>query len=238
MPISWTAWAAATAIGQRLRVGHADVLGRGDDDAAGDEPRVLAGLDHPGQVVQRGVDVAAPHRLDERADDVVVLVALSVVAQQRPVDRRRDGVGVDDRARSSSSVRPAPAVGATARRGLERGQRASGVAGREPDDRRAGFVAEDDGAAEPAGVLHRAVDEHAEVGVGQRLERQQQRPGQQRRDHRERRVLGGRGDEDHPAVLDAGQQGVLLGLAEPVDLVEEQHRGRRRTGRGASAPSP
>ena len=37
------------------------------------------------------------------------------------------------------------------------------------------------------------------------------------------RVLGGRGDQRHPAVLDAGQQGVLLGLREAVHLVDEQH---------------
>ena len=42
------------------------------------------------------------------------------------------------------------------------------------------------------------------------------------RDDREARVLGGRGDQRHPPVLHAGQQGVLLGPGEPVDLVDEQ----------------
>ena len=64
-----------------------------DDDAARDEPRVLPRLDHAREVVQRRVDVGAAHRLDERADDVVVLVALPVVAQQGAVD----GVGDDAR---------------------------------------------------------------------------------------------------------------------------------------------
>ena len=57
----------------------------------------------------------------------------------------------------------------------------------------------------------------------EQLERQQERARQQRRDHRERRVLGRRGDEDHPAVLHPGQKGVLLGLREAVDLVEKEH---------------
>ena len=59
---------------------------------------------------------------------------------------------------------------------------------------------------------------------------QQQRPGQQRRDHREERVLGGGRDQGDPAVLDGRQQRVLLGLGEPVHLVDEQHRlpGRRQ----------
>ena len=72
-------------------------------------------------------------------------------------------------------------------------------------------------------VGHGAIDQHAEVVVGQRLEREQQRTREQRRDHRERRVLGRRRDEDDPAVLDSGQQRVLLRLREAVDLVEEQH---------------
>ncbi len=41
-------------------------------------------------------------------------------------------------------------------------------------------------------------------------------------DHREVRVLRGRRDQGHPAVLDGREQGVLLGLAEAVDLVQEE----------------
>ena len=50
------------------------------------------------------------------------------------------------------------------------------------------------------------------------------RPGQQRRIHLEGRVLGGRADQDDVARLDAREEGILLGLVEPVDLVEEQDR--------------
>src|SRR2546430_2351927 len=60
---------------ERRRVGHPDVLARVHDQPPGDEARVLPRLDHPGQVVQRGVGVAAADALDERADDVVMLVA-------------------------------------------------------------------------------------------------------------------------------------------------------------------
>ena len=44
------------------------------------------------------------------------------------------------------------------------------------------------------------------------------------RDDREVRVLRRRGDERDPAVLDGREQRVLLGLGEPVDLVDEEHR--------------
>src|SRR6478752_6633495 len=57
--------------GKRLRVGQADVFGRRDDEATGDEPRVLPRLDHAGEVVHGGVDVGSADGLDEGADDVV-----------------------------------------------------------------------------------------------------------------------------------------------------------------------
>src|SRR5687768_18007067 len=46
---------------------QADVLAGRDDQPAGHEPWVLAGGQHPGQVVQGGVRVGAADRLDERA---------------------------------------------------------------------------------------------------------------------------------------------------------------------------
>ena len=80
---------------QRRRVGQADVLAGEDDHPAGDEPGVLAGLEHPRQVVDGGLRVAAAHRLDERADDVVVLVAVAVVAHRGPVQGLLDDLGGD-----------------------------------------------------------------------------------------------------------------------------------------------
>jgi hypothetical protein len=63
-----------------------------------------------------------------------------------------------------------------------------------------------------------------EILRGQRLEHVHPRPRQQRVVHFERRVLGGRADENQRAVLDIGQEGVLLRLVEAMHLVEKQHR--------------
>ena len=70
----------------------------------------------------------------------------------------------------------------------------------------------------------------------QRLEGEQHAAGQQRRDDREVRVLGGRREQGDRPVLDRGEQRVLLGLAEPVHLVDEEH-GRRAAGAAGAGPS-
>ena len=56
------------------------------------------------------------------------------------------------------------------------------------------------------------------------LQPEQGGPAEQRRVDLEVRVLGGGADQDQQPALDRRQQGVLLGLVEPVDLVEEQDR--------------
>ena len=79
---------------------------------------------------------------------------------------------------------------------------------------------------EPAlGIGQGPVDQRADRVRVERLERQHPRARQQRSDHLERRVLGCRADQDDRSALDVRQQGVLLGLVEAVDLVEEDDRG-------------
>ena len=73
----------------------------------------------------------------------------------------------------------------------------------------------------------------ADVVVGERAQLQHQRPRQQRRDHGERRVLGGRPTSSDDPVLHRREQRVLLGLGEAVHLVDEQH-GLLASQRGAS----
>jgi len=81
---------------QGLWIGEPDVLTGEDDDAARDEHRVLAGVDHPHEPIESGVGVRAAHALDERADRVVVLVAGAVV-QETPALERLADLGPSDR---------------------------------------------------------------------------------------------------------------------------------------------
>ena len=71
-------------------------------------------------------------------------------------------------------------------------------------------------------VGERPPDDRRRPARRQRLEAPDAQPRQQRRVDLEVGVLGRRADEGDRAVLDVGQQGVLLGLVEAVDLVDEQ----------------
>ena len=108
---------------------------------------------------------------------------------------------------------------------LERGERAPGVAAGDPHEVRRGRRRSRVWApASPRSSASGGIDEVGDlVVVEQRLERDEHRAREQRGDDAERRVLGRGRDEDDGAVLDAGQQRVLLGLGEAVDLVEEEH---------------
>jgi hypothetical protein len=150
--------------GQRRRVGHADVLAGEDDHPAGDEPGVLAGHQHPGQPVQRRVDVGATHALDERAHHVVVRVAVAVVAQRGHVDRLLGGGEVDlllaQRLRAG-------------RGGFQRREGLADVAGCQPYQMIFGGAGEGDGTAQAALVGERAADQQPHRVVVDRLEGQQ-----------------------------------------------------------------
>ena len=64
---------------ERLRIGIADVLGGEHDHPPRDEARVLAALEHRGEVEDRCVGVGSAHRLDERGREVVVRIRCLVV---------------------------------------------------------------------------------------------------------------------------------------------------------------
>ncbi len=68
-----------------MRVGVSYVFGGQDHEPPGHEDRVFSGLQHPGQIMQSRIRVAAAHAFDERADNVVVLFP---AVAQRPVSHR------------------------------------------------------------------------------------------------------------------------------------------------------
>ncbi len=190
------------------RVGHADVFRGEDDDPAGDEARVLPRLDHAGQVVEGGVGVGAAHALDEGADDVVVLVALAVVADGGLVDgllHHLDGDVVGQQGGGLQVGQRAPGVSPASRTSCSF---ASGCRTAAPLRPRSSVTARSRTAATSSSVSDSRVSSSERDSSGEMTEKN----GFSR----------GRADEGDPAVLHGREQRVLLGLVEAVDLVDEQ----------------
>src|SRR5664280_2909835 len=190
-------------------VGVADVLGGEDHHPPHDEPRVLAALQHHRQVVQRGVGIRAPRRLDPRGDVVVVAVAALVVEDRPPLQRVLDTL----------QGHPLLAQLRGGRGGqLERVERRTRVA----------FAARRQEVERVRLHRHRgargAAQHRCQLLGGQGLQCIHAQAREQRAVDLERRVLGGGADQRQQALLHRGQQRVLLGLVEAVDLIEEQHR--------------
>ena len=115
------------------------------------------------------------------------------------------------------------------RRALEDVERRPGVAAGERDEVLEGVVGEADAAVRPERprqpallVGERPADDGSDLVVGQRLEPPDAHPRQQRRVDLEVGVLGRRADQRDRPVLDVGEERVLLGLVEAMDLVEEE----------------
>jgi hypothetical protein len=77
-------------------------------------------------------------------------------------------------------------------------------------------------------VDERALQEELDLLDAQRAQHEDARPREQRPVDLEARVLGRGADQHHRAVLDRGQQAVLLRLVEAMDLVHEEDRPARR----------
>ena len=166
--------------------------------------------------MQCGVDITASDALDERADDVVVLVAIPVVAHR---GRLHGGLQISEFDDITRAARRRHDAGG----GFERGESSAGITPGDAQQVLARVVGQADSAVEPPGVDKRSIDQGRQILVVQWLEREDQAARQQWRDHREARVLGGRSDERHPAVLYRGQQRILLSFAKSMHLVDEEH---------------
>ena len=104
---------------------------------------------------------------------------------------------------------------------FQSGQRPASIAAGEPHDQFSGLVVDGD-AGQPLGMGQGTRNHCSHFVVGERGEHEQHRPRQQRTHQAHARVLRGGCDQRDPAVLHRRQQDILLGLGEPVDLVDEQ----------------
>ena len=196
------------------RIGHADVFAGQDDQSAGDEPGVLADVEHPGQPVQTGIGIGAPDALDEGAGHVVVGIA---AVTQRLGAQRRLGIGQHyTGTRTIARLLRCP-TGGQGSRHLQTGQGMSTIPGGPVDQEVQRIIVGFDG------LDGQPPFQEAPQRLGpQGLQSEQGGTRQQRGVDLEERVLGGGPDEHQQSGLHRRQEGVLLGLVEPMDLVEEQ----------------
>ena len=80
---------------QRLRIGQPDVLDSHTHDAARDIDRMLAAREHAREPVEGRVHVRGPHRLVERADQVVVAFLCLVVERSAALHGCGDAGGIE-----------------------------------------------------------------------------------------------------------------------------------------------
>ena len=219
-----TASLAATATVQRLRIGVADVLGREADQPSRDVQRVLAGFHHARQPVDGGVRIAVAHRLVQRGDEVVVLLA-DLVVEQRPALHR-----LLRRARRQRCCMPSTS-GRRADASSSRfsADRASPLAWRRSPCRASGSTSTASRRGRDRASAQRTFEDRDDLLACQPAQHEHLRTRQQRGVDLERRVLGRRADQHDVAGLDARKEGILLRLVEPVNLVDEDDRAADRS---------
>ena len=194
------------------RVGHADILAGKSHQTARHVERVLAPAQHARQPVQSGVRIGAAHRLVQGRDEVVVLLA-GLVVQGSP--------GGDDTAQPFNVkwFRAACVLGGEDL--LNHAQQVAAVAVGHGQQGGAGILSQGEAAT------RQGLGARQQLGQGGLVQAAQDHDLAARQEgavELEARVLGGRTDQDDCSVLNIGQEGVLLGAVETVDLVDEQER--------------
>ena len=155
---------------QAARIGIADILAGEDHHPPRDEARILAGLQHLGQPVERRMGIGTAQALDEGRDRVVVAVFVAVVGDHPALHAvlHRGGIHMHD----AFGVRRRAAHGH-----LERRQGAPGVTladvGQEPEGRCGDLRPNRAEAAR--GVAQRAVEQLAHGRAVERAELEDER---------------------------------------------------------------
>ena len=206
---------------KRVGIGHPDVLAGEDHQAPCHKAWILAGLDEARHPVEARVGIRASQALDESRDEVVVLLAPvaegSCLAGTLDVFHRDRGQ--PPRGCARLRCRAPGSTPCEGHRHFQGGEHRPGVAFGQVDQARQrvriGLEALD---------MQGAFGKLAKVRRCESLESPERRPTEQGSVEREERVLRRRTDQDDHALLDPGQERVLLSLVETMDLIEEQDR--------------
>jgi len=207
---------------QRARIGQTDVLPGHAHNTPRQIARVSAAIEHAAKPIEGRIRMRAAHGLVQGrnliVEGVAPLVEAAQILAQGAREQRRVNLALarrQGRARDLFQVVQKPAR-------IAIGARAEDLARR--------LVEFQAGQFRGARIGHRAQEERVELFLIEALEHIDGSPGEQCTVHLERGILGGCANEDEQPRFDMRQEGVLLALVEPVDLIDEQERLAPRLG--------
>ena len=195
---------------QSLGIGKADILHRKPRQTAQKIERIFSALDHARRPVERRIGIRTAQGFMQRADEIVVSLAVLVVNRRavlddffqiRPVHHSVCRSEIVDAFNKIDKITPV-AVGKVAN------HRHCVIVNRK-------FASDD---------FFRPFNNLLKCGGIQRFHDEDLAAGEKRAVEFERRVFRRCADECHRAVFDVGQKTVLLCAVEAVNLIDEQQR--------------
>jgi len=183
--------------GESAGFGEADIFAGHADHAAGEIERVFAGFEHAGEPVEGGVGIGVADGFVEGGDEVVMLLAGLVVAEEFSLQDVFEKLWRDDAHAFLAGLRSADGE-------LERVVAGAGVAIRERGDAEEDVVGSFNGFVSETVffVVQGAAQEFGDLRRRERIENVDLGAGEQRRNHFEGGILGRRADEDDVAGFD------------------------------------
>ena len=199
---------------QGLGIRKAHIFRSADHDAPGNKGRLLAAIDHPRQVVQRRIRVAASHTFDESGNDIVMIVPILIVGRRSLTGhlgdflRRQHGAIGEHGARLLQEIQSHPRV-------------ATGVGGNQRERLLAGSIVMNP--QPPLLICQRPPKDRHDGLVGQRLQMNQPHTRKQRPVDFEIGILCGGADQNECAIFYIREQHILLALIEPMNFIDENN---------------
>ena len=205
-------------IGQKqgIGIGQADIFGSRDNQAPGNEGRVLSSLHHTGQPIKRPIGITSTDGLDEGRDDVVMQLPILIISQRILLKTLHYlFIGNNHLARRAVSFHHQ----------FQNVQQLPGISSR---------IAEHGIRLLQFDILFLQIDilgdgivqQFEQVFLLQRLEHIELAPREQRTNDLERRILRCGSNQRHDSRLHSTQQRILLRLAETMDFINKKDRTR------------
>ena len=209
--------------GEGAGFGEADIFTGHADDASREIQAIFAAFDHADEPIESGVGIGVAHGFVERGDEVVVLFARFIVAEEFALEDifeefARDAADGGRTARGGG-IGGLGAAGAEFEGVVGDAGVAIGIGGDAEKDVVGGIEMRVTKAA--FGISEGAVEEIDDLRGGEGIENVDLGAGEERGDDLEGRIFGGGADEEDVAGFNVRQEGVLLGFVEAVNFINE-----------------